>query len=128
MDRPVDKVLVDAPCSGLGVLGRRSDARWNKSEDDLPRLHALQLELLEHAAMLLKPGGRLIYSTCTVDPLENDATIEEFLHAHAEFKGLDAPDVIPSALINGHGSGYYRTWPQRHDMGGAFGAALVKVA
>lgn len=127
IDQPADRVLVDAPCSGLGVLGRRSDARWNKSADDLPRLHALQLQLLEHAATLLKPGGRLVYSTCTVEPLENDDTVEEFLRAHAEFKALDARDAaIPDALVDSRG--YYRTWPQRHNMGGAFGVAVVKAA
>jgi 16S rRNA (cytosine967-C5)-methyltransferase len=123
LERPADRVLVDAPCSGLGVLGRRSDARWNKAEDDLPRLHALQVELLEHAATLLKPGGRLVYSTCTVEPLENDATVEVFLRDHPEYRVLPPSNRIPAALVDDRG--YYRTWPHRHGMGGAFGAILV---
>ncbi len=126
LDRLSDRVLVDAPCSGLGVLGRRSDARWNKSEEDLPRLRALQLELLRHAATLLRPGGRLVYSTCTIDPAENEEVVREFLRGDATFRAIEALDGIPAALVDGHG--FYHTWPQRHGMGGAFGAAMVKVA
>lgn len=123
LERPADRVLVDAPCSGLGALGRRSDARWNKSEDDLSRLHALQVELLEHAATLLKPGGRLVYSTCTVEPLENDGTVEAFLRAPPEHHVLRPSSRIPAALVDDNG--YYRTWPHRHGMGGAFGTILI---
>ena len=129
LDRPADRVLVDAPCSGLGALGRRSDARWNKSEGDLPGLRALQLELLRHAATLLRPGGRLVYSTCTIDPEENEGVVQEFLRDNTSYRAIEASDglpVLPSALIDDHG--YYHTWPHRHGMGGAFGAAMIKIA
>jgi len=129
VDRPADRVLVDAPCSGLGTLGRRSDARWNKSEDDLPRLRALQLELLWHAATLLRPGGRLVYSTCTIAPEENEGIVREFLRDNPTYRAIDASDGLPdlpSALVDEQG--YYHTWPHRHGMGGAFGAALVRGA
>jgi 16S rRNA (cytosine967-C5)-methyltransferase len=126
LDRLADRVLVDAPCSGLGVLGRRSDARWHKAEEDIARLQALQLELLQHAATLLRPGGRLVYSTCTVEPEEDEAVVAAFLRANAEEWQLEAPQGIPTALIDAHG--YYRTWPHRHDIGGAFGAAMVRRA
>jgi len=129
LDRPADRVLVDAPCSGLGALGRRSDARWNKSGDDLPRLRALQLELLRHAATLLRPGGRLVYSTCTIDPEENEGIVREFLRDNTAYRAIEASNGLPglpSVLVDGHG--YYHTWPHRHGMGGAFGAAMVRVA
>jgi len=129
LDRPADRVLVDAPCSGLGALGRRSDARWNKSEDDLPRLRALQLELLRHAATLLRVGGRLVYSTCTIDPEENEGIVREFLRDNTAYRAIEASDglpCLPSALVDEHG--YYHTWPHRHGMGGAFGAAMIRVA
>ena len=124
LDRPADCVLVDAPCSGLGVLGRRSDARWQKTESDLQKLTSLQLELLEHAATLVKPGGRLVYSTCTIDREENEGVIQAFMRNTPDFQVLEAPEQIPSSLIDQRG--YYRTWPQRHGMGGAFGVALKK--
>jgi len=129
LDRPADRVLVDAPCSGLGALGRRSDARWNKSEDDLPRLRALQLEILRHAATLPRVGGRLVYSTCTIDPEENEGIVREFLRDNTAYRAIEASDglpCLPSALVDEHG--YYHTWPHRHGMGGAFGAAMVRVA
>lgn len=124
LDHLADRVLVDAPCSGTGVLGRRSDARWNKSEDDLPRLRQLQLELLLHAATLVRPGGCLIYTTCAIDAEENDGTVEAFLGNCAEFTRIEVSGHIPPELVDE--KGYYRTWPHRHGMGGAFGAVMVK--
>jgi len=126
LDGAADRVLVDAPCSGLGVLGRRSDARWNKSEEDLPRLRALQQEILRQAATLPRVGGRLVYSTCTIDPEENEGIVREFLRDNPTYRAIETSDGLPSALVDEHG--YYHTWPHRHGMGGAFGAAMVKVA
>jgi len=126
LDHLADRVLVDAPCSGFGALGRRSDARWNKAESDLPGLHVLQRELLQHAATLVKPGGRLVYSTCTIDAEENEGIVQAFLNASPEYTLLGASTHIPASLIDQQG--YYRTWPHRHEMGGAFGAVMVRSA
>ena len=124
-DAQVDAILVDAPCSGLGAIGRRSDMRWNKSEDDIPGLLELQMSLLEHAASLLAPGGRLVYSTCTTNPDENEGIVLAFLTTHPEFQKKEAPATFPRELLDEQG--FFRSWPQRHKMGGAFGALLQRM-
>ena len=82
---PADAVLVDAPCSGLGVLGRRPDARWRKSPEDIRELQIIQKEIIQEAAKLVKPGGTLVYSTCTTTVEENNQVIEDFLANNKEF-------------------------------------------
>ena len=80
-----DRVLVDAPCSGLGVLRRRPDARWRKKEEEIKKLPTLQSELLESAARAVKPSGILVYSTCTIEPAENEEVVRSFLRLHSGF-------------------------------------------
>ncbi len=89
---PVDAVLVDAPCSGLGVLGRHPEARWRKRPDDGERLAETQSAILERAATYLRPGGRLVYSVCSTDPREGTERIDGFLHAHPEFARAPLPE------------------------------------
>jgi len=89
---PADAVLLDAPCSGLGILGRHPEARWRKSVDDPPRLASLQSELLESAAARVKPGGRLVYSVCSTDPREGRDVIEAFLAASPDFARAALPE------------------------------------
>ena len=81
-----DRILVDAPCSGLGVLRRKPDSRWRKTPELLKELPPLQLAILNSAAQALKPGGTLVYSTCTIVPEENDEVIAQFLQTHPEFR------------------------------------------
>lgn len=88
-------VLVDAPCSGLGVLRRRPDSRWRKSEQDIAALARLQEEILESAAKLLAPGGRMVYSTCTTEPEENSGLIVAFMAKHPELKLTDNRQYLP---------------------------------
>jgi len=88
-------ILVDAPCSGLGVLRRRPDARWRKEEKDIKELAALQKLILENAYQLLKPGGRLVYSTCTTEPEENYGVIEAIKAAHPELESYDLTSYLP---------------------------------
>ena len=80
-----DRVLVDAPCSGLGVLRRKPDARWNKTAEEIDALPALQLEILTSAAKAVKAGGVLVYSTCTIEPQENQEVVKAFLAENPEF-------------------------------------------
>lgn len=89
-----ERVLLDAPCSGTGVLRRRADARWRRSYKDIESLTPLQLSLLERAASLVKPGGWLVYSTCSLEPEENEQVVEAFLAAHPGFQ----PDDLSEAL------------------------------
>ncbi len=119
-----DKVLLDAPCSGLGVIRKKPDLRWRKSEGGIRELVFLQRKLLEEAARLLKPGGHLIYSTCTMAPEENKDMIHEFLQNNPQFKiPLTLNRLIPKVVTS---DGFIKTWPHRHNMDGSFAAIMVK--
>lgn len=95
LERSYDLVLVDAPCSGLGVLRRRSDARWRKKEEEIKELAALQSKIMENVYQKLTPGGRLIYSTCTLEPEENEQLIEKFKQTHADLASYDLTPYFP---------------------------------
>ena len=90
-----DKVLVDAPCSGLGVLRRKADLRWKKNPDELNSLPALQSEILSSAAETLKRGGILVYSTCTITRRENEDVVEKFLATHENFQLIEMKTLLP---------------------------------
>ena len=105
-----DRVLVDAPCSNTGVIRRRPDARWRWNADHLAQLVALQKEILEAAAAHVKPGGRLVYSTCSNEPEENAEQVAAFLAVHPDFKEV----------------GRYESVPFETDHDGAFACALVR--
>ena len=119
-----DRVLVDAPCSGLGVLRRKADARWNKTETDIAQLPALQLAILTQAAAMVVPGGKLIYSTCTTEPHENQDVVLAFLRTHSEF----SLDVIahPRGSVKEHA--WLQLWPHLDGTDGFFIARLIKKA
>ncbi|MHB8170057.1 MAG: 16S rRNA (cytosine(967)-C(5))-methyltransferase RsmB [Thermincolia bacterium] len=125
-----DLVLVDVPCSGLGVLRRRPDARWRKEAQDLPAIQKLQLEILMAAAQCVKPGGTLVYSTCTITPEENTQVIEKFLAAHPEFAKEDLTPSLPEPLrqldLPSTKEGYLQLLPHLHGMDGFFIAKIVK--
>jgi 16S rRNA (cytosine967-C5)-methyltransferase len=120
--RPVDRVLVDAPCSGLGVLGRNPDSRWRKQKEDLERLQKLQLEILFNAASLVKKGSVLVYSTCTLTREENDQVIRSFLDKRKDFRLVDASLYVNSGVVDQFG--FVRTFPHIHKMDGGFAARL----
>jgi 16S rRNA (cytosine967-C5)-methyltransferase len=84
LPQPADRVLIDAPCSNTGVMRRRVDLRWRVREAELGRLRTTQLDLLRDALVRLKPGGTLVYSTCSLEPEENGELVREFLAAHPE--------------------------------------------
>ena len=92
-----DRVLVDAPCSNTGVLRRRVDLRWRISPEEILRLQKTQFELLRQAASVLKPGGTLVYSTCSLEPEENSEVVKEFLAAHQNFKLASERQLLPFA-------------------------------
>lgn len=116
-----DRVLVDAPCSNTGVLGRRPDARWRRRPEDLVELPRLQLELLEAARGQVSDGGLLVYSTCSLEPEENEAVVRAYLARHPDDTLEPAPDVLPRELVVGE---CLRTDPTLHGMDGAFAAAI----
>lgn len=85
-----DRILLDAPCSGLGVIRRKPDVKWTKSPEDIEDISGLQRELLNRVAPLLKPGGVLVYSTCTIEPAENELMVADFLKRHPEYQAVDS--------------------------------------
>lgn len=90
-----DRILVDAPCSGLGVLRRHPEAKWRKSSGQFERHHAVQLQILESSALCLRPGGVLVYSTCSTEVEENEDVIDQFLRSHAEFRRESVAPWLP---------------------------------
>ncbi len=118
-----DIVLLDAPCSGLGTLQKKPDIKWKRDRDDIVVLTITQRELLESAAKVTKPGGALIYSTCTIEPEENYEMIQEFLDKHPEFELEPAEKYLPEKVCS---NGYMQTFPHIHHTDGAFAARLIK--
>ena len=124
--RPLDVVLIDVPCTGTGTFRRHPDARWRLTSSDLAVLGALQRAILHAAATVVRPGGLLVYSTCSLEPEENDAQIEQFLRDVPGWRLEPPPDgVVPPAVLD---AGRLRVLPQRHGVDGAFAARLRKVA
>ena len=128
-----DRVLVDAPCTGTGTWRRNPDGRWTLSPLEIEELPPKQSEILEAAARLVKPGGRLIYATCSLLPVENEEQVAAFLAAHADFAALPARQVwaeavgtpFPDAASSG---AYLRLTPARHGTDGFFAAILERTA
>jgi 16S rRNA (cytosine967-C5)-methyltransferase len=119
---------VDAPCSGLGTIRRDPDIRWRRNERDLVSLAHEQLTLLERAAALVRPHGRLVYATCSSEPEENEAVVDAFLSRHDEFELVDlrgdgSPRLAP--LLDERGM--MRTLPFAHGLEAFFAAGLVRV-
>ena len=121
---PFARVLVDAPCSGLGVLRRRADARWRKEASAITQMAALQGPLLEAAAPLVEEGGVMVYSVCSLEPEETDTIVEAFLSRHSEFTLGDARPHLPPAF-RGDGP-VFRALPHRHGTDGVFAARLIR--
>ncbi len=125
-----DRVLVDAPCSGTGTWRRNPDSRWRPLGPGLGELVKLQAEILDSAARLVKPGGRLIYATCSLLAEENEDQIAAFLDTHPDFAPLPLPELWPAVF--GAPSPLEGPWlrlaPGRHDTDGFFAAVLVRKA
>jgi 16S rRNA (cytosine967-C5)-methyltransferase len=125
--RRFDRVLVDAPCSGLGVLSKHPDGKWNRDEDDIKRLARLQKRLLIQAADLVERDGRMLYVTCTISKEENEGAVEAFLEERRDVGLLDLRGIVPPwarPLIDARG--FFRTYPHVHGIEGFFAALMVK--
>ncbi len=127
----IDRVLVDAPCSGLGTLRRNPDLKWRQSTQSVAELTVKQAAILQSAARLVKSGGRLVYATCSVLPEENEAIAEAFGAAHPDFEPQDAGALLLALKVQDaaglcaggeDGTRYLRLWPHRHDTDGFFAA------
>lgn len=117
-----DRVLLDAPCSGLGTIRRDPDIRWRRTEADLKGFAGLQLRMLEQASACVRPGGRLVYTTCSSEPEENEAVLARFLDQHAAYEAVRPSSPVTASLIGR--DGYFRTLPFRDGVEAFFGAVL----
>jgi len=126
----IDRVLVDAPCSGLGTLRRNPDLKWRQKPEGIAEVTLTQTAILESAARLLKSGGRLVYATCSMLPQENEEIAEAFSKAHPDFAVLPVAEELTrlkvanaDKLCNGQ---FLRLWPHRHGTDGFFAAIWVR--
>ena len=123
-----DRVLIDAPCSGLGIVRRDPDLKWSRRPDDLQRFADAQIEMLSHAAGVVRPGGRLIYATCSSEPEENDLVVDRFL---SQQSGFTLVRTNPGPAVD-HGDtliddrGFLRTLPHQHGLDAFFAATVIK--
>ncbi len=124
----IDRVLVDAPCSGLGTLRRNPDMKWRQQPSDVAELNAKQQSILTGAARLVKPGGRLVYATCSLLAEENEAIVAHFLSAHPEFVTVPANDILASQKIDVDTGIYLKLRPDLHGTDGFFAAVLERRA
>jgi 16S rRNA (cytosine967-C5)-methyltransferase len=131
----IDRVLVDAPCSGLGTLRRNPDLKWRQSPKSVEELVAKQTSILQSAARLLKPGGRLVYATCSVLPQENEAIAQAFTAAHPDFTAVMAADTLAQLKVENAGNlcrggaednQFLRLWPHLHATDGFFAAIWTR--
>jgi 16S rRNA (cytosine967-C5)-methyltransferase len=127
----IDRVLVDAPCSGLGTLRRNPDLKWRQSPKAIEELQVKQKAILDSAARLLKPGGRLVYATCSLLPAENEVVAQAFSASHPDFVQLDARELLeqagvtqPEALVTP--AGHLRLWPHLHATDGFYAVAWAR--
>jgi 16S rRNA (cytosine967-C5)-methyltransferase len=120
------RVLLDAPCSGLGTLRRDPDIRWRRTEAELPALAAVQVAMLARAAEAVDPGGRVIYSTCSSEPDENEVVVDTFLGGHPDFRLATADELHPLTRRFLTPAGHFRTLPFRDRLEAFFAAMLVK--
>ena len=123
----LDRVLVDAPCSGFGTLRRNPDLKWRHAESAIAELAAKQARILAAAARLVKPGGRLVYATCSILPEENEAVADAFAAAHAEFRPLDCAALLAAQRIPLDTGARLRLWPHVHGTDGFFAAAFTRI-
>jgi len=121
-----DAVLVDAPCSATGTMARHPDARWRVTPRAITRLAERQSRLLDAAAILVRPGGVVVYATCSLEAEENENQVDEFLRRHPEFvrAPVPPPDAVPAELLTAAGD--FRSQPWRHGIDGAYAARLER--
>ncbi len=129
----IDRVLVDAPCSGTGTLRRNPDIKWRQSPKAIAELNEMQAAILKSAARMVKPGGRLVYATCSLLKSENEAIAEQFSQAHPDFVQVNAAEKLEQAGVSQAESlvteaGHLRLWPHRHATDGFFAVAWEKKA
>jgi len=120
-----DRVLADVPCSGTGTISKKPDIKWKRDLLDIHKLSDLQIKLLTKASKLVKPGGIVVYSTCSIEPEENFSIVEKFLQLNPDFVLINAREIFPESLVDENGC--TQTLPHIHFMDGAFAAKLKRI-
>ena len=120
-----DKILIDAPCTGTGVMGRKPDIRWRRKPEDITDMAILQMKLLKHMSQFLNDGGTLVYGTCSIEPEENWNVVEQFLKLNADFKLMTQPSQVMPEWINEMGC--LSTFPHIHGIDGLFAARITRL-
>jgi 16S rRNA (cytosine967-C5)-methyltransferase len=131
-----DRILVDSPCTGTGTLARHPEIRWRLRPEDLADLHTRQVGLLSNALPWLAPGGKLVYSTCSLEPEENEAVVEKSLgKLEGAFRVVTARDTLENHILNAAllesvicSDGFFRTFPPQHGTDGFFAAVIERAA
>jgi 16S rRNA (cytosine967-C5)-methyltransferase len=129
--RPFDRILIDAPCTGTGIIRRHPDIKWVRTEEDFLEVPQRQLRLLKGLAPYLKKGGVLVYATCSLEPEENEEVVQAFLKEHPEFV-IENPEKVlrkycgeaVAEIVEGD---YLKTYPHRHNLDGFTAVRLRKV-
>ncbi|MBW2181922.1 MAG: 16S rRNA (cytosine(967)-C(5))-methyltransferase RsmB [Deltaproteobacteria bacterium] len=123
-----DRILLDAPCTGLGVLRRNPDAKWNINKQNFTHYQKKQIELLNNVVRLLKPSGVLVYTVCSMEPEENEGVVKEFLNNHPDFAiDKNSGQLHGKAVSLIHEDGFFKTYPHKHNMDGFFAVRLKKI-
>ncbi len=126
--RQFDRILLDAPCSGLGVIRRNPEAKWRLQPADFIRFAERQRQLLQQVAPLVRPGGQLVYATCSTSLQEDEAVVEDFLSRHPQFVVENGAQLLPAWRELFTADGHLRTWPHRQGCDGFFSARLKRIA
>jgi len=119
-----DKILIDVPCSGTGVMRRKPDIRWRRQENDIQSFSTLQSKMLNHMSQFLNPGGTLVYGTCSLEPEENWNVVEQFLKLNPSFRLVASNSDLPEEWINDNGC--LQTFPHVHGVDGMFAAKITR--
>lgn len=122
-DAPADLVVLDAPCSELGMLATKPEIKWKRIQDDIPKFVRVQRQMLDNAATMVKPGGALIYCTCTTESEENQQNAAWFLERYPDFRLDRAENYVPATVCS---DGFLTVMPHRHGTAGAFAARFIK--
>jgi 16S rRNA (cytosine967-C5)-methyltransferase len=125
-----DRILIDAPCTGLGVLRRRVEARWRRTPEQIDEFAKLQYEILESVCQYVKPNGVLVYCTCTIEPEENERVVEKFLESHPEFQIQSISPFLPDIADRMNivsAEGYLKTYPHIHNIDGFFAVRMIHI-
>ena len=119
------KILIDVPCSGTGVIGRRPDIKWRLKEGDIKKMSVLQKSILANMSKYLEPGGKIVYSTCSLEKEENEDVVNNFLAERKDFKLVVSNSLLPDNWITSNG--FMFAFPNNTKTDGLFAAVLQKV-